>query len=186
MSDRRRESIEIENKNDGTTGVSIRTIIEAEAVTIIEADAVTLIAAEPASGTTTGGSARANEPLPMERTTTPDTTILDDVSILPPVTEQIQQNYVLEQQQQQQKQQNTSANANANDEEGAVDQHWCFTYTFGIGCGGIPVLMWCLCLSLAIGILVYTIFSYQTYDDYPVLTPTQGGGVSEAPVQSPV
>ena len=181
MSDRRRESIEIENKNDGTTGVSIRTIIEAEAVTLIEAEAVTLVAAEPTSGTQKGG---ADEPLPMERTTTPDTTILDDVSILPPVTEQIQQDYILEQQHQQQKQQNK--NANADDEEGAVDQHTCFTYTFGIGCGGIPVLMWCLCLSLAIGILVYTIFSYQTYDDHPVLTPTQGGGVSDAPVQSPV
>ena len=180
MSDRRRESIEIENKNDGTTGVSIRTIIEAEAVTLIEAEAVTLVAAEPTSGTQKGG---ADEPLPMERTTTPDTTILDDVSILPPVTEQIQQDYVLEQQQQQEKQ---NKNANADDEEGAVDQHTCFTYTFGIGCGGIPVLMWCLCLSLAIGILVYTIFSYQTYDDHPVLTPTQGGGVSDAPVQSPV
>ena len=184
MSDRRRESIEIENKNDGTTGVSIRTIIEAEAVAIIEAEDVTLIEAEAASGTKQGGSVRADEPLPMERTTTPDTTILDDVSILPPVTEQIQQDYILEQQHQQQKQQNK--NANADDEEGAVDQHTCFTYTFGIGCGGIPVLMWCLCLSLAIGILVYTIFSYQTYDDHPVLTPTQGGGVSEAPVQSPV
>lgn len=186
MSDRRRESIEIENKNDGTTGVSIRTIIEAEAVAIIEAEDVTLIEAEAASGTKQGGSVRADEPLPMERTTTSDTTILDDISILPPVTEQIQQDYVWEQQQQQAKQQNTTATANADDEEGAVDQHWCFTYTFGIGCGGIPVLMWCLCLSLAIGILVYTIFSYQTYDDHPVLTPTQGGGVSEAPVQSPV
>ena len=186
MSDRRRESIEIENKNDGTTGVSIRTIIEAEAVAIIEAEDVTLIEAEAASGTKQGGSVRADEPLPMERTTTSDTTILDDISILPPVTEQIQQDYVWEQQQQQAKQQNTTATANADDEEGAVDQHTCFTYTFGIGCGGIPVLMWCLCLSLAIGILVYTIFSYQTYDDHPVLTPTQGGGVSEAPVQSPV
>ena len=184
MSGRRRESIEIENKNDGTTGVSIRTIIEAEAVTLIEAEAVTLVAAEPTSGTQKGG---ADEPLPMERTTTPDTTILDDVSILPPVTEQIQQDYILEQQhQQQQQQKQQNKNANADDEEGAVDQHTCFTYTFGIGCGGIPVLMWCLCLSLAIGILVYTIFSYQTYDDHPVLTPTQGGGVSEAPVQSPV
>lgn len=100
-------------------------------------------------------------------------------SILPPVTDEMKDEYLLEQALKQER----YADKIAASSTGMIDEgegegeasssisNKCFKIIFGLSLFGIPILMWLLIIGFGIGVIIYGVISYKTYDPSQVDDP---------------